>query len=234
MNKIVLITGGSSGYGLATAKKFVEAGDTVIISARNEEKLKKAFKESGCAEYIVFDVTDYTAWEKVKAYIMEKYGRLDILVNNAGGGVAIRPVDELTATEIDKTVKLNLNGAIYGCNLFVPVMKTQKSGAIVNVSSVCATHAWGAWSVYAAAKAGLRAFSKGLHVEVQPYGVRVTCLIPAAADTDFSAACGRENGGNSLLAEDIADAIFFACYMPERAVVEEVTVWGMSQTVEPM
>ena len=123
MNKIVLITGASSGYGKATAKAFKDNGDTVIMTARNLEKLEAARKEVGGDLAFSMDVTKTSDWELAVKTVKEKYGRLDVLVNNAGGGITIKEVSEFTTDEIDATIKLNLNSVIYGCRAFADMMK---------------------------------------------------------------------------------------------------------------
>ena len=123
---------------------------------------------------------------------------------------------------------------IYASSLLGEQMKQQKSGIIINIASVCARHAWGGWSVYAAAKAGVLQFTKGLYVELRPYGVRATCLIPAAASTGFQEAAGIGEEHQSLAPEDIADAVLFAANQPSGTVVEEMTVWGTTQEVCPL
>lgn len=231
--KIVLITGGTSGYGKAMAELFVKVGAKVIVAARKVTELEETAKELGC-DMLCMDVTDYAAWQDAKAYICDKYGRLDVLINNAGGGIAIKNVAEQTKDEIDQAIELNLNSVIYGANVFAPVMIGQKSGTIINISSVCAKECWPEWSVYAAAKAGVLNFSKGLYTELQPHGVRVTCLIPAQAATRFQRAAGLADSTCKLGVEDIAQTALFICQLPERAVVEEVTVWGIDQVVVPL
>ena len=138
MSRIVLITGASSGYGKATAKAFKDNGDTVIMTARNEKKLEQARKEVGGDLAFSMDVTKPQDWENAVKIVKEKYGRLDILVNNAGGGVTIKEVSEFSTEEIDETIRLNLNSVIYGCRAFAPMMKEQKTGTMINISSVCA------------------------------------------------------------------------------------------------
>ncbi|MBQ2754950.1 MAG: SDR family oxidoreductase [Clostridia bacterium] len=234
MNRIVLITGASSGYGKATAKAFAECGDTVIMTARNIEKLEKAKNEVGGALAIPMDVTKPDDWEKVVKTVTEKYGRLDILVNNAGGGVTIKEVSEFSIEEIDETIKLNLNSVIYGCRAFADLMKKQKSGTIINISSVCARQCWPTWSVYAAAKAGVLNFSKGMYLEMQPHNVRVTCVVPSSASTGFQSACGIGETTDKLMPEDIAETILYIANLPGRAVVEDVTVWGIEKEVNPL
>lgn len=103
-------------------------------------------------------------------------------------------------------------------------MKAQKRG-IINISSVCARHCWQGWSVYAAAKAGVLNFTKGLYVEMCTYGVRATCVTPAEASTGFQRGAGIAEENQSLKTSDIANAVYFAGPQPDGAVVEEVTVW---------
>ena len=234
MNKIVFITGASSGYGKATAKAFKDNGDTVIMAARNAEKLEQARLEVGGDLAFSMDVTKPTDWDLAVKTIMETYGRVDILVNNAGGGVTIQEVADFSIDEIDATIKLNLNSVIYGCRAFAPIMKAQKTGTMINISSVCARQCWPTWSVYAAAKAGVLNFSKGMYLEMQPYNVRVTCVVPSSASTGFQSACGIGETTDKLLPEDIAETVLYVANLPQRAVVEDVTVWGIDKQVNPL
>lgn len=233
-NKIVFITGGSSGYGKATAKALCEAGATVIIAARGIEALENAKKEIGCADIIVMDVTKYSDWEKAAEFVKEKYGKIDILINNAGGGVAIKDTVDQEVADIDKTILLNLNSAIYGSKIFGEMMKERKEGTIINFSSVCAKEAWDGWTVYAASKWGVLGFSKGLYVEMRPHNVRVSCVVPAAASTGFQKKSGIDDITAKLQVEDIAQTVLYICSLPQHAVVEEVTVWGIDQEVNPL
>lgn len=234
MSRIILITGASSGYGKAIAKAFKDNGDTVIMTARNMEKLEVARKEIGGDFAFSMDVTKPSDWEKAVDIIKEKYGRLDILVNNAGGGIAIKAVSKFTTEEIDDTIKLNLNSVIYGCRAFSDMMKEQMSGTMINISSVCARQCWPTWSVYAAAKAGVLNFSKGMYLEMQPHNVRVTCVVPSSASTGFQSACGIGETTDKLLPEDIAETVLYVANLPQRAVVEDVTVWGIDKQVNPL
>lgn len=234
MSRIVLITGASSGYGKATAKAFKGNGDTVIMAARNLEKLQVACEEVSGDLAVSMDVTKPEDWDKVVNLIKEKYGRLDILVNNAGGGVAIKEVSEFSIEEIDSTIKLNLSSVIYGCRAFADMMKEQKTGTMINISSVCARQCWPSWSVYAAAKAGVLNFSKGMYLEMQPHNVRVTCVVPSSASTGFQSACGIGEVTDKLLPEDIAETVLYVANLPQRAVVEDVTVWGIDKQVNPL
>lgn len=234
MSRIVVITGATSGFGLAAAKKFHANGDTVIVASRNEEKVRRVVAENGFADGVRIDVACYADWLALRDHVKEKYGRIDVLVNNAGGGVCIADTVEQTVEDIDAAIALNLNSTIYGCKLFGEMMKAQGDGIVINLASVCARHCWGGWSVYAAAKAGVLNFTKGFYVEMQPYGVRATCVIPAASATGFQSGAGIAEENQTLTAEDIANAICYAANQPKGVVVEEMTVWGTSQQVQPL
>lgn len=234
MAKTAIITGGTSGYGLATAKAFKQAGYAVIITGRNEERLLKAQKESGADYIFVQDVKDYAGWLALSAFAKEKFGATDVLVNNAGGGISIKAIEKQTKEEIDEILALNLTSVVYAAQVFAGDMKARGAGTIINISSVCATHAWADWSVYASAKAGVLNFTKGLQVELQPFGVRASCVIPASASTGFQSAASLGETKDSLLTEDVANTVLFVAELPARAIVEDITVWGMSQTVQPL
>lgn len=234
MPRIVVITGASSGYGKATAKAFKNNGDTVIMVARNFEKLENARKEIGGDLAISMDVTKHEDWDMLVKTVKESFGRLDILVNNAGGGITIKEVADQSIDEIDAVIKLNLNSVIYGCRAFAGMMQAQKNGTMINISSVCARQCWPTWSVYAAAKAGVLNFSKGMYLEMQPHNVRVTCVVPSSASTGFQSACGIGETTDKLLPEDIAETVLYVANLPQRAVVEDVTVWGIDKQVNPL
>lgn len=233
-NKVVLITGGSNGYGKAACNRFFSQGAKVIITGRDEVKLQRTQKEIGGIDYIAADAAKADDWDKVYRYIEERYGRLDILVNNAGGGVSIVDTVDQTIADIDKSIALNLSSVIYGSRYFGEMMKTQKQGTIINISSVCAKQAWPGFSVYAAAKWGVLGFSKGLYVELRPYNIRVTCLIPGAGNTGFRKNANMPEFPAKLEAEDVAQAIVDICKLPEHVVVEEVVLWGIDQEVIPL
>ena len=234
MSRNVLITGGTSGYGLETAKLFKENGDTVIIASRNLEKVNDTVKKYGFAAGYKLDVTKYEEWVDLKNKITAEFGTVDVLINNAGGGVKLVNTVEQTKESIDEAISLNLTSAIYSSNLFAPAMIEQKDGVIINISSICARHQWGTWTIYGAAKAGLLSFSKGLYTELRPYGVRVTCVLPGRASTGFQSNSGIEECEESMGPKDIANAVFYCVNQPKGVVVEEITVWGTSQDVQPL
>lgn len=232
--KTALVTGGSQGFGKAIAGKLAREGARVIIAARDRGRLAAAKEETGCEAAWPMDVTSPADWERAAARAAEWFGGLDVLVNNAGGAVRVLETIRQETAAIDAIIALNLASVVYGCRIFGRLMKERRSGTIVNVASVCAKHAWPGWSVYAAAKAGVLAFSKGLYVELQPFNVRVTCIIPAAGSTDFMKHAGGANMAMRLQAQDVAEAVASVCRLADHVVVEELTLWGIDQEVVPL
>ena len=234
MSRIVVITGASSGFGLATAKAFIKNGDTVVMASNNEAKLTKACNEIGGSMTVAMDVTVPADWERLRKTVIEKYGKIDILINNAGAGLSIKEVSDQTVEEIDNIIKLNLTSVIYGCREFGNQFKAQKTGTIINVASICARQCWPTWTTYAAAKAGVLNFSKGFYLEMKPHNVRVSCVIPSSASTGFQKASGIGEVTDLLTTDDIAQTILYICNLPQHAVVEDVTVFGIDKDICPL
>lgn len=234
MSRIVVITGASSGFGKATAKAFIKNGDTVVMTSNNEAQLTEACQEIGGAMTVVMDVTVPADWEMLHKTVIDKYGKIDILINNAGAGLSIKEVSDQTIEEIDNIIKLNLTSVIYGCREFGNQFKAQKTGTIINLASICARQCWPTWTTYAAAKAGVLNFSKGFYLEMKPYNVRVSCVIPSSASTGFQKASGIGEVTDLLTTDDIAQTILYVCNLPQHAVVEDVTVFGIDKDICPL
>lgn len=232
--KTVLITGATSGYGLATAKLFKKNGYTTIIASHNSTKVENCVAEYGFDKGYSIDVTEYNDWVSLREAISRDFGSVDVLVNNAGAGISIVETIEQTHEDIDRIIALNLTSAIYGAKIFAPMMIEKKDGVIINISSICARHQWPAWTIYGCAKAGMLSFSKGLYTELRPHGVRVSCIMPGQASTGFQKGSGIGEVEESLKSEDIANAVWYCASQPKEVVIEELTVWGTSQNVMPL
>lgn len=236
--KIALVTGGSEGYGYGIAKVLRTSGCIVWITGRNLMKLERAAAELD-VNYIVADVCSSSDWDNVFKQIGP---HLDILVNNAGYGGNIAPVAEQNDTDIAQTIMTNLTGAILGCSRAAKLMSAQKSGNIVNISSVCALYAWPGWSVYTAAKAGLAKFSHGLYTELRPYAVRVSCITPSWGQTNFNIAANIQAAAseNSDLAalctapEELGKLVKHLLETPDHLAMVDVTLMPMIQDIQPM
>ncbi len=235
--KNVLITGGTSGFGKATARLMLSQGANVIITGRKDDTLRRVASELEGVDFFCADAAKPADWVNLYEYIKTKYGHLDILVNNAGSGIVIKDLADQSLEEIHQCVETNLMSCIYGIHYFAPMLKEQGGGTIINLSSVCAKHAWPGYSVYAAAKTGVLSLSKSAYVELQKDHIRVTCVIPGAGATNFQVNAQSSplaDSPDNLKAEDMAEAICNICALPDHVVVEEVTVWGMSQVTIPL
>ena len=232
-----IVTGGSSGYGKGIAAALCAAGAKVWITGRDAAKLEAAARETGATPFVA-DVSSPADWDRLFDAVGDD---LAVLVNNAGAGGPIKPVAEQRDADIAATIATNLTGVIYGCARAGRVMAARKSGAIINVSSVCALYAWPGWSVYTAAKAGLAKFSHGLYTELRPHGVRVTCLTPSWGRTDFNKAAGISGASeDQALADkctapaDLGRIVVRILETPDYLAVPDITVQPMVQAIEPM
>ena len=231
-----IVTGGGSGFGKGISAALASAGAKVWITGRNHDKLVAAARKIG-AKAFVADASNGGDWDRLLAEV----GDVDVLVNNAGFAGKIAPLAEQDDADIAAVIATNLTGAIMGSSRVARIMTKRRRGVIVNISSVCALHAWPGWSVYTAAKAGLLKFSHALHTEMRPYGVRVSCLIPSWGQTDFNRAAGisgasedpklaKECISPSELGKIVADLVA----LPDHLTVPELVVQPMIQEITPM
>ena len=194
--KVVLITGGAQGLGLAMSRGCAQSGATVIMADINKEKLDEsaeAMKSEGLnCEGVVMDITNEAQINKTIQDIVSKYGHLDGMVNNAGITSKVKFLDS-SITEFDKVINLNLRSVYMCCKAAADIMVKQGSGAIVNIASVAARHGGGlmSTSLYAASKGGVISLTKGLARELAPYNVHVNAIAPGSIDTPMTTA-GRD------------------------------------------
>ena len=236
--KTAIVTGGSKGYGYGIAEALESAGAEVWITSRHRDELERAAGKLG-VHALMADATRAEDWDRLIEAVTDRSATVDILVNNAGGGIKKAPLVEQSDEEIEGSIALNLTAAILGCRRVVPFMKAQKSGTIVNVSSICAREAWPGWSVYSAAKVGLSLFSRCLYLEVQDFGVRVTTLIPSWGGTEFLTAANlpqREPDTEKKVTKpgELGDIVVQICELPEHLEILDLTVLPMVQKISPM
>jgi|APGre2960657423_1045063.scaffolds.fasta_scaffold08076_2 NAD(P)-dependent dehydrogenase (short-subunit alcohol dehydrogenase family) len=237
-NQTALVTGGAKGYGAGIAQRLREAGACVWITGRDEAALQATAARLG-VDWLKADVTSPADWDCVVKTVLDATGRFDVLVNNAGGGVRISPVAEQTDESIAASVALNLLGPLYGLRRVAPVMQAQGSGTIINISSVCARHAWPGWGVYSAAKAGLDQSAKSLALELRPHGVRVTTLIVSWGDTEFTDAAGLAPRDAATLARctkptELGDHVVHIAALPAHLCLQETVLVPLVQEISPL
>ncbi len=187
-DKVVVITGASSGLGEATARHLAERGATVVIGARRVDRIKALAAELiATGSEVVAVETDVTDRDQVKTLVdtaVERFGRIDVLLNNAGI-MPLAPLERLKIDEWDRMIDVNVKGVLYGIAAALPHMKARKSGHIINVSSVYGHVVDPGATVYCATKHAVRALSEGLRKEVKPYNIRTTIISPGAVSTEL-------------------------------------------------
>lgn len=231
--KVIVVTGGTSGFGFAAAKRFLALNAKVVITGRNLERLEKA-SDQLCSDNLLAiqaDATLATDWLKMIKLTKEKFGKIDVLINNHGGGVKIANVDEMSDDDIQQVLDLNITSVIKGCREVIKEMRANGSGHIVNVASVCAQKSWPQWSVYTAAKAGLVGFTKCIHLEMAEWGGKATTFVPAAARTNFCKAAELDDSwmDGYPTADEFAGSLVNCVNIPASTVIEELTIWGTAQ-----
>lgn len=241
-NKVVIVTGASSGIGYATALELSKAGAKVAAGARRVEKLetlKNEVQKYG-GEIIVkkLDVTKKEDCDSFINLVTKKWNRIDILINNAG----IMPLSffkNLKVSEWEQMIDVNLKGVLYCTAAVIPSMITKKSGHIVNISSVAGRIVFPAGSVYCATKHAVTAFSEGLRQELsQRYNIKVTCIEPGVVSTELPNTITDKSLESfvesvkemeSLKAEDIANAIIYSLDSPQYLNINEILLRPLSQ-----
>jgi NAD(P)-dependent dehydrogenase (short-subunit alcohol dehydrogenase family) len=236
--KAAIVTGGSKGYGYGIAEALKSGGAEVWITSRHQDELQRAAERLG-VNSCKADATRGEDWDRLIREVTDRTGTVDVLINNAGGGIKKASLVEQTDEEIERSIALNLTAAILGSKRVVPFMKKQKSGTIINISSICAREAWPGWSVYSAAKVGLSLFSQCLYLEVQDFGVRITTLIPSWGETDFLAAANvpqRDPDTEKRVTKprELGDLVVQICELPDHLEILDLTVLPMVQKIAPM
>lgn len=224
--KKILVTGGSSGIGKATAKIMVDEGARVIITGRDEQKLKSAADEIGAIAVHADAGTDEGVNKTFDA-VGEELNGLDVLVNNAGIGLR-KAVDELTREDFQKVFDVNVFGAAMMAAKASDLFKKQKHGNIVNIGSTASLKGYPTGSIYTASKFALRAMTQCWQAELRPYNVRVFQINPSEVTTAFGqeSRSERPEESNKLTSIEIAHAIISALKMDDRGFIPELSVWA--------
>lgn len=225
--KIILITGGSLGIGLASAKMLKEKGATVIINGRNKERLEAAGAEFGI-ETVQGDVSLEADVKKIYQLISDKFGRLDALINNAGYGY-FSTLDDIDLEKFNRVFATNVTGAMLMAREAVKFFKEQQSGNIINISSTAGTRGFAYGTAYSATKFALSAMTECWRAELRQHNIRVILINPSEVQTDFIENSGREKrefNKTKLQAVDIAHTICGALEMEDRGFITELTVFA--------
>ncbi|MDB5271974.1 MAG: family NAD(P)-dependent oxidoreductase [Chitinophagaceae bacterium] len=236
-NKVVVITGASSGMGAATARKLVALGAKVVLAARREDQLKTMVAELGHhSMYVITDVSKRTDVENLIQQAIATFGQVDVLWNNAG----IMPLsffEEGKVDEWERMIDINIKGVLYGIHAVLPHMLARGKGHILSTSSVAGLKTLPSAGVYGGTKFAVRAIMETLHQEVCEK-IRVTTVYPGAVATELGhditspkvrAIYGQLENMPKMEAEDIADAVIYAISQPDHVVVNDVVMRPLGQ-----
>ncbi|MCG7955592.1 MAG: SDR family oxidoreductase [Candidatus Thiodiazotropha endolucinida] len=245
MKKRVLITGASSGFGEACARRFSEAGDDLVLCARRMDRLQALNDElSGNAEVVIqtLDVTDPQAVEGFLEALPEASREIDVLVNNAGLALGLQPAHETDLQDWQTMVDTNIKGLMHMTRLILPGMVQRRRGHIINIGSVAGSWPYPGGNAYGATKAFVQQFSRGLKADLVGTPLRVTNIEPGLAETEFSLvrmkgdtqqAADVYQGTQPLTGPDIAEIVYWVTALPPHVNINALEVMPVCQAWSP-
>ena len=241
---VVLVTGASSGFGEAIARRFIREGRKVVATGRRAERLRALSAELGPNLHpLPLDVSDRRAVEQALASLPEAFGAPDILVNNAGLALGLEPADRASLDDWDRMIDTNVKGLVYVTHAVLPGMVARGRGHVVNMGSIAANYPYPGGNVYGGTKAFVRQFSLNLRADLVGRGVRVTDIEPGlCGGTEFSTvrfhgdaakAAKFYEGTQPLTADDIAETVFWVTSLPGHVNVNTVELMPTCQAPGP-
>jgi hypothetical protein len=243
MKRIVFITGATSGFGEAIARRFAQDGDQLILTGRRKDRLDKLSRElqdlyEVPSLALSFDIRSRKAAEEAVNSLPEEWKQIDILVNNAGLAAGLDPIDQADPDDWDRMIDTNVKGLLYISRAIIPLMTARGHGHIFNIGSIAGKEVYPKGNVYCATKHAVDALTKGMRMDLLAYGIRITQIAPGAAETEFSfvrfkgdAEKARQvyQGFEPLKAEDIAGIVFYVASLPERISISDMLVTPAAQ-----
>lgn len=238
MNKIVLITGATSGIGEACARKFASAGYSLIITGRRTERLEK-LKASLETEYptevisLTFDVQDRLAVNEAIEGLSAPWKQIDILINNAGLAAGRDLFEDADMDDWETMLNTNVHGLLYVSKAVLPFMIARKSGHIINMGSIAGKEVYEKGNVYCASKFAVDAINRGMRIDLLKHNIKVTAVHPGAVETEFALvrfkgdeekAAATYTGITPLTAGDIADTIFYCASLPAHVCINDLII----------
>jgi NADP-dependent 3-hydroxy acid dehydrogenase YdfG len=243
--KTVFITGASAGFGEACARAFAAEGHRLILTARRIEKLEKLRDEllpAAGVHIATLDVRDNAEVESVVAFLPEAFREVDVLVNNAGLALGLEPSHRVFLEDWEIMVDTNIKGLMYCTRAILPGMVERNRGHIVNISSTAGAWPYPGGNVYGGTKAFVNQFSRNLRADLLGTQVRVTCIQPGMAETEFSKvrfkgdeskAAKVYDGAQALTADDIAETVTWVVNRPGHVNINSLEVMCIDQAWGP-
>ena len=243
MNKIILITGATSGFGKAAAVKFAQHGWNCIITGRRKdrldelaEQLEKDHKIKAIS--LCFDVRNREEVFTHLANLPDEWQHINILVNNAGLAAGRDPFDTASLDDFDEMIDTNVKGLLYVSKAIIPFMKNNGGGHIINLGSTAAKEVYQNGNVYCASKHAVDAIRHAQRIDLLPYKIKVTAIHPGAAETEFALVRFKQDaekamavykGYTPLSAEDIANTIYFCATLPQHVCINDLVITCTAQ-----
>ncbi|XOV67303.1 MAG: SDR family NAD(P)-dependent oxidoreductase [Fluviicola sp.] len=244
MNKTVLITGATAGFGEACAQEFAQNGWNLIITGRREDRLNALKSEIETAHGVsvlplCFDVRNNEAVTSAIASIPnEIQSNIHLLINNAGLAVGKGPIDEGLIDDWERMIDTNVKGLLYVSKAVIPMLKNNGNAQIINIGSIAGKQVYPGGNVYCASKHAVDALSQAMRIDLVSHGIKVTNIAPGAAETEFSvvrfkgdqdAADSVYEGYQPLLAKDIAETAYFAATRPPHVTLNDIVIMPTAQ-----
>jgi 3-hydroxy acid dehydrogenase/malonic semialdehyde reductase len=243
MNRIIFITGATSGIGKACAEKFAANGDALIISGRRKEKLqvlKKSLEQKYQSKIFCtsFDVQKKEeVFKEIESFPAE-WKSIDILINSAGLALGRDHFDEANIVDWETMINTNVNGLLYVSKAVIPLMIEQKKGHIINLGSTAGDVVYERGNVYCASKSAVEVISHAMRIDLLQHHIKVTNIKPGAVETEFSLVRFKGNKENAdkvydgfvpLTGNDIADSIFYCASLPPTVCINDLTITSVAQ-----
>ncbi|WP_124978908.1 SDR family NAD(P)-dependent oxidoreductase [Nonlabens xiamenensis] len=240
--KTVLITGATSGIGLATAKVLANKGFALILCGRNVSKLKELERELSAQTSVctlTFDVRDKKkVAESIGSLKKSPFNHIHVLINNAGNAHGLDPIDQGSLEDWDAMMDINVKGLLYVSHAVIPQMTERREGHIINIGSTAGKEVYPKGNVYCGSKHAVDAITTGMRLDLNPYGIRVGAINPGLVETNFSEVRFKGDseraktvyqGYKALQPEDIADVLHFAITRPSHVNIADLTVMCTAQ-----
>ncbi len=238
--KTVLITGATSGIGMAAARKLAEEFQLILCGRRQErlEELKSELEIITPVTTLQFDVRNKNAVFQSIENLPEEFRKIDVLINNAGNAHGLAPFYEANLEDLEAMIDGNVKGIIYVTKAVLPLMIPFGNGHIINISSIAGKQVYMNGTTYCASKWAVEALSKGMRLDLLPHGIKVTNVAPGAVETEFSLVRfkGDEersqmvySGFEPLNAQDIAESIYFSLMQPGHVQIADITILPKAQ-----
>jgi len=239
--RIALITGATSGIGEATARLLASKDYKLILCGRRQDRLEKLKTELSAVTAVTtlsFDVRDKDEVKKSIASLSGDWKNIDVLINNAGNAHGLDPIQTGSLEDWDAMMDINVKGLLYVSREVIPGMTERKTGHIINLGSIAGKEVYPNGNVYCASKFAVDALTRGMRLDLNPFGIKVTSVNPGMVDTEFSIV--RFKGDNEkastvykglepLKAIDIADIILYVLSVPAHVVLADITVFPTAQ-----